>query len=100
MEQQATQEKEFELCKEYRNSGLTQKAFCEHRGISRSKLTYWLKKEREGKQGGAFVKVKPSVPVLEAGVLRIKIGERVMLELDHSVGEEELKKILHAVASL
>ena len=63
MEQQGTQENRVELCEEYRNSGLTQKAFCESRGISRSKLTYWLKREREGMQGAAFVKVKSSVPV-------------------------------------
>lgn len=100
MEQQRSEEKSFELCAEYRNSGLTQKEFCEDRGISRSKLTYWLKREREGKQGAAFVKVKPSVPVSEASVLRIRIGERLTVELDHSIGGEALKEILRAVASL
>lgn len=100
MEQRVTEDIRFEVCAEYRNSGLTQKAFCEGHGISRSKLTYWLKKEREGKQGGAFVKVKPNMPVSEPGVLRIKIGERVTVELDHSIGGDELKKILQAVVSL
>lgn len=100
MEREDIQEKRIELCAEYRNSGLTQKAFCESRGISRSKLTYWLKKERERKQSATFVQVKPSVPECEPGVLRIKIGERVTIELDDSMGGEELKKILSVVASL
>jgi hypothetical protein len=100
MEQRVTEDNRFELCGEYRDSGVTQKAFCESRGISRSKLTYWLKKEREREQAVAFVKVKPSVRQSEPSVLRIRIGDRVTVELDHSIGGDELKKILEVVASL
>ena len=100
MENDRFAEDGFALCSEFRESGLTQDEFCGSRGISRSKLTYWLRKERTAHPGQSFVRVTPSVGQSQTGVLRIRIDDRVTIELDHSIGKAELMKVLSAVTSL
>ena len=89
-----------QTCREYRDSGLTQKEFCEERGIARSTLSLWLKKEREQSDVQALVKVEPTVAAPDLGSLRIKVGERVVIELDRPVDPDELKQVLSAVTEL
>ena len=100
MQNQTRNDRAFEICREYRESGLTQKDFCERRGVSRSTLSYWLKKERQQSESQALVQIAPQAEAPGTGCLRIKIGERVVIELDRPVDTCELKQVLVAVAEL
>jgi transcriptional regulator with XRE-family HTH domain len=100
MQNNIRNERAFEICREYRESGLTQKDFCERRGISRSTLSYWLKKERQQSETQALVQITPEAASGSTGCLRIKIGGRVVIELDRPVDTCELKQVLVAVAEL
>lgn len=46
------------LLGDYRASGLTQKLWCEERGIALASLRYWLKREREEAKGYSLVPVE------------------------------------------
>ena len=100
MQNKTRSDRPVQTCREYRDSGLTQKEFCEERGIARSTLSLWLKKEREQSESQALVKVEPKVDTLKTGSLRIKVGERVVIEVDRPVDTVELKQVLAAVAEL
>lgn len=79
---------------------MTQKDFCEQRGVSRSTLSYWLKKARQQSESQALVQIAPQAETPGTGCLRIKIGERVVIELDRPVDTDELKQVLSAVSQL
>jgi transcriptional regulator with XRE-family HTH domain len=100
MQNKTRSDRAVQTCREYRDSGLTQKEFCEERGIARSTLSLWLKKEREQSESQALVKVEPKADTLKTGSLRIKVGERVVIEVDRPVDTVELKQVLAAVAEL
>ena len=100
MQNQRQNDRAFEICREYRESGLTQKDFCERRGVSRSTLSTWLKKERQQSETQALVQIAPQVASRKAGYLRIRISGRVVIELERPVDTGELKQVLLAVAEL
>lgn len=52
-----SQAEQKQMCKEYRESGKTQKAFCAAKGISLKTLSRWLTKERSMKLPMKFVPV-------------------------------------------
>jgi transcriptional regulator with XRE-family HTH domain len=93
-------ERAFEICREYRESGLSQKDFCERRGVSRSTLSTWLKKERQQSEKQALVQVAPEAALRRAGCLRIRINDGVVIELERPVDSGELKQVLSAVSEL
>lgn len=100
MQNNIRNERAFRVCREYRESGLSQKDFCERRGVSRSTLSYWLKKERQQSESQALVEIAPQAEGPRTGCLRIKIGERVVIELDRPVDTDELEQVLAAVSEL
>jgi orotate phosphoribosyltransferase-like protein len=51
------QEEMYNLVTEYRNSGLSAKAFSKERGISSSTFCYWIRKKKEEDHPGGFVEV-------------------------------------------
>lgn len=53
----STQEKMFALVEEYRQSGLTAKAFCEQKNIGLPKFNYWVRKRREQNTPSGFIKI-------------------------------------------
>lgn len=61
------QEKMFALVKEYHQSGISAKVFCEEKGIAPSRFYYWIRKKRDQNKTG-FIKITTnskinSVPV-------------------------------------
>ncbi|WP_394371829.1 IS66 family insertion sequence element accessory protein TnpA, partial [Salegentibacter tibetensis] len=46
------QEEMFTLVNEYRNSGLSAKAFSKEKGISPSTFCYWIRKKKDEDQPG------------------------------------------------
>jgi len=96
------------LCREYRESGLTLQAFCESRGVARSAMKYRLYKsphrpvsESAATAGGqSLVAVGVAEAQRGGGTLRIRIGERLTLELELPVDEQQLSRILKVAAAL
>ena len=55
---QTPPEEKARLIEEFRQSGQSQKAFCRAKGITKSRLSYWLKKDREVSGSNGFIPVK------------------------------------------
>lgn len=53
------QEEMFRLVEEYRNSGLSAKAFASKSNISNSTFGYWVRKKKSLEQNSGFVEIKP-----------------------------------------
>lgn len=90
---------------DFHESGLTQAAFCRARGIALSTLQYRLKREREeaaGKKQAGFVKLAKSktTPATSGSPFRVRIGERVVVEVDPPVTEQQLANIFKAAGAL
>jgi transcriptional regulator with XRE-family HTH domain len=90
------------IVEEYRESGLTQREFCEARGIAKSTLGYWLRKGRKATSAESPTLVRISAPAIAAGFgkMIIRSGERLSVELERPVGLEELQLILKAMSEL
>ena len=61
------------LLADYRASGLTQKHWCEERGIGIASLRYWLKREREEARGYSLVPVEVEGRSGGNGVLDLQV---------------------------
>jgi transposase-like protein len=92
-----------EICREFRESGKTRKAFCESHGIAESTLGYWLRRVSEpplsSRSTPAFVPVG-DVEVSRTTVLRIRVGATVVAELELRAEETVIRDVLKAAASL
>ena len=92
-----------EMCGEFRDSGMSRKAFCESRGIAPSSFDYWLKKTSAGviaaKSSLAMVPVG-SIELTRTTVLRIRLGAEVVAELDLPADDRVIGDVLRAAASL
>ena len=102
MDQVQREDRWREVCREFRNSGMTRKAFSESRGVARSTLGYWLKRLPEPE---ASTKTSEFVPLGTMGlsrttVLRIRLGGDVVAELDLPADETVLRDVLRAAAAL
>ena len=90
------------ICREFRNSDMTRKAFCESREIALSTLGYWLKRlsvPPASPQSSAFVPMG-TVELSPSAVLRIRLGGEVVAELDLPADETVLRDVLKVAASL
>lgn len=87
---------------DYRASGLTQKAFCTSRDIPITTLRYWLHAERalakRGSEGMVAVGIATQHSVSRA--LRIRVNDRVVIEVDMPIDRGQLDTVLRAVSAL
>ena len=92
-----------EVCREFRDSGTSRKAFCESHGIAQSTFGYWLKRcsgpGLSSQRTPAFVSVG-DVEVSRTTVLRIRLGATVVAELDLPAEQTVIREVLRAAASL
>ena len=91
------------ICREYREGCETQKAFCRSRGIAVSTLQYWLNKtgdETEKPSGNELVAVGVTKRPESTGSIRIRVDERISIEVELPLEREQLTEILKAAASL
>lgn len=96
-----------EICREFRESGMSRAAFCQTRGIAVSTLRYWLdpargtlgRHQRSKKSRGDLVAVG-AVSVGRQSVLRVRIGEQLVAELDLPCDEAVIRHVLRAAQSL
>jgi hypothetical protein len=91
---------------QWRNSGLTQKEYCNKEGISLERLGTWKRRlDREGqKQSGALVAV-PSRIVASAlhaasPTLRLVVDERYRVEIPDAFSPVTLEKVLQVLDRL
>jgi hypothetical protein len=89
-----------EICRQFRASGLTRKAFCEKNGIGLSTLGFWLRKERSNKRPATGTPLV-SVGSVKASdlhrALRVRVKEDIVIELDLPASEQEIRAVLRPV---
>ena len=91
-----------EICREFRDSGMTRKAFCKSRGIALSTLGYWLARlsvPASSPKSSAFVPMG-TVELSPRAVLRIRLGGEVIAELDLPADETVIRDVMRAAVSL
>jgi hypothetical protein len=91
-----------EICREFRDSGMTRKAFCESNGVALSTLGYWLKRLSESKptnETSGFIALG-TVELGRQTVLRIRLGSEVVAELELPADQAVIRDVLSAAASL
>ena len=96
-----------QICREFRQCGMTQTAFCKERGIAPSSLAYWLNPARGISAGHQKRKKQCTdlVPVAtlsigKSSVLRLRIGNDLVAELDLPSDEAVIRQVLRAARSL
>lgn len=68
-----------EVLEEFRQSGLTQKVFCELRGIPKSTLGYWLRRERRPTAVVVpLVRVRAPVTVKALGKIAVRVAAKLL----------------------
>lgn len=82
----------------FRQSGLSQKKYCENEGISFSNFKRWFYKISSTEPESNFVRVIPSTicGVTENAKIRIQLSDKITIELDENISEETLRKIFKA----
>jgi hypothetical protein len=90
------------VLQEFRDSGMTQKAFCKDRELPISTLQYWLGRERKrsiSSNGTELVPIATVSTTSPGRLLRVIVGDGVSIEVERPVGEAELATILRAIGS-
>ena len=96
-------EKREAILQQFHKSGLTQKAFCETRGVALSTLQYWLGRERKKSRVQSspdLVPVGTVDTVASKGMLRVFASGGVAIEVQRPVSESELAIILKAISAV
>ena len=90
------------VLQEFRDSGMTQKAFCTDHGLPISTLQYWLGRERNRSiipNGTELVPVATVSTTSPERLLRVIVGDGVSIEAERPVSEAELAAILRAIGA-
>ena len=99
MKRTAQAEQWKQVLEEYESEGVKRGKFCAERGIKVSTFDYWRARLRrtDGNESGV-VKVWEVAPIPPA--IRVRVNERVTIELDGTAGESQLVRVLRAVAEV
>lgn len=95
-------ERRAELLSAFRESSMTQKAFCREHGLPLSTLQYWLNRERKRSRTIGETQLVPVGPIESAvapPVLRVVTDSGVSIEIERPVRESELVTVLRAIAA-
>lgn len=87
------------MCRRFRESGMTRKAFCDKHDIGLSTLGFWLRKEPGTKQRAEdkVVVVGSIEPSALRRTLRIRVKQDIVIELDLPATEQEIRTIFRSV---
>jgi len=99
-DKKAREQRRQEMCRQFRSSGLTRKAFCERNGVGLSTLGLWLQKEQMRKQSlndASMVPVGSLRPSELRRMLRIRVKQDIVIELDLPASEQEIRTVLGSV---
>ncbi|MCK4516835.1 MAG: hypothetical protein KAU31_16350 [Spirochaetaceae bacterium] len=83
------------IFEEYEGEGVKRKEFCAERRIKSSTFDYWRARLRKTLGEGAGV-VRVGRVAAPAAAIRVRVNERVVIELDGGVAEEQLVRVLRA----
>lgn len=93
------------IVEQFRHSGLTRREFVHRAGISLSALQLWLK--RSNSSGSLVSPTRAFLPVPNllggsAGVrcYRVRLGERICVEIPMGFSSQDLNELLRAAAQL
>ncbi len=86
------------LLAEWAGSGLNRGDFCKAKGVSVWAMDYWKRKLRGNEKGKntGFVRVKAHQHISRA-TIRIRLAGQAIVEIEGTVDEEELTKVLRVV---
>lgn len=96
----AREHRRQEVCRQFRSSGLTRKAFCEKNSFGLSTLGFWLQKDRTRTRvsnGPRMISVGSIQGSELHRSLRIRINNDIIIELDLPATELELRTVLQSV---
>ena len=83
------------IFEEYESEGAKRKAFCAERQIKPSTFDYWRARLRKTTAEEALVVRVGQIGALTAPI-RVRVNNRVEIELDGNVAEEHLVRVLRA----
>ena len=93
-----------DICRQFRASGMTRKAFCELHGVALSTLGFWLARyggvSKGSRQSKELIAVGTVSPKEFHRVLRIRAKNGVVFELDLPVLESDIQTVVRAVVGL
>lgn len=97
-----------QICLEFRESGMTRPAFCKDRNIALSTLSYWLNPARgtspsyQKRKKRSCTDLVPvaTVSIGKQSVLRLRIGEGLVAELELPNDESVIRSVLRAAQSI
>jgi len=96
-----------QICLEFRESGMTRLSFCKERNIALSTLGYWLNPARgtspnyqKRKKHSTDLVPVATVSIGRGSVLRLRIGDDLVAELDLPSDESVIRSVLQAAKSL
>jgi transposase-like protein len=87
------------LSEEYDLSGVKRKDFCSERGIKPSTFDYWRSRLRKTGDELAGV-VEVARVAMSARPITVRVGERLVVELDGQASEEQLARVLRAAGRI
>lgn len=90
-----------EKLQEYRESGLSRKAFSEQHGVKRSTLDYWFTRISKTQKAVGFVEVTPMrLPAVVTPSLQIVVAGRYRIEVHRGFDRQLLAEVLHSLEAL
>lgn len=85
---------QIRLCRE---SGKSQKAFCQDAGLARSSFEYWKRKLQKTAGGSHIVAVPVANMVRASPLLRLHVRGGYLLEVEPGFCQQTLREILEVV---
>ncbi|MBA2762650.1 MAG: hypothetical protein H0U39_11990 [Segetibacter sp.] len=94
-----TQDRMFEIIGSWKQSGLSQKAYCEQNGIRYYVFHYWYKRYRDEQSGSneaSFIplNVKPSLSVSTCGNVEVVLPDGKRILFHQAVSSNFLKAVI------
>jgi hypothetical protein len=86
--------------REYLQSGLSRKAFCERHGIKKTTLDYWFARTREPEKAKGFVELRPEPTGRPNTPLAVVVADKYRIEIADGFDHGLLAEILAALGRL
>ena len=66
---------------EYRESGLSRRAFSKQHGVTKSTMDYWFARIRKGQKAKGLVEVKPTSIAISNPTLNVVVANKYRIEI-------------------
>ena len=85
---------------EYRESGLSRRAFSEQHGFTKSTMDYWFARICKGKKAKGLVEVKPTSIVIRNPSLQVVVADKYRIELHRGFDTVLFAEVVKTLESL